>query len=126
MANEIAIGISFTCNNGYMRDQYSPGQIQVTQANVGRAGHVQNVGTTEEVLDFGDINTNGYIILRNLSETNYVTYGPEESGAMVVVGKLKPGEIAILRVAPTVVMRAQAENTSSADYAFLEVRLYED
>ena len=122
MANEIILGFTAQIVNGAFRDSFQPGQLQVDQANIGRGGYTQSVGTSEEVVDFGDISTNGYMILRNLDDTNYVLYGPESAGAMVVLGKLKPGEVAILRVAPTVVMRAKADTAA----VLLDVRLYED
>jgi len=125
MANEITIAASLHVNNEYFKWYFQPGQLQVTQNAIGRGGHAQSIGTSEEVIDFGDITTNGYLILRNLDDTNYVTYGPQEAGsggAMVVFGKLNAGEIAILRVAPTVVMMAQAD---TAD-VLLDVTLLED
>ena len=122
MANEIQINVAVQVRNGFLIDQFNPGMLQVDQAAVGRGGSVQIIGTSEEVVSFGDVATNGYCILRNLDETNYVTYGPEDTGAMVTLGKLNPGEFAILRIAPTVVMRALAD---TADVK-LEVRLYED
>lgn len=123
MANEIILTVAAQVVNGSFRDTFQPGQLQIDQAAIGRGGYTQLIGyAAEEVVDFGDVSTNGLLILRNLDDTNYVTYGPEDSGAMVVFGKLKPGEVAILRVAPTVVMRAQAD---TAD-VLLDVRLYED
>ena len=124
MANEISISLAFQLVNGYMRESFQPGTLQVTQAAVGRAGHAQSIGfAASEVVDFGDVATNGYLILRNLDEDNYVTYGPDDGAdAMVTLGKLKPGEVALLRVAPTVVMRAQA-NTAAV---LLDCKLFED
>lgn len=122
MANEIQFNFSVQVRNGFFTDQYNPGVIQITQSAVGCGGYVQAIGTSEEVVSFGDITTNGWCRIRNLDTTNYVVYGPEATGAMVTFGKLEPGELAWFRVAPTVVMRAQAD---TADVK-LEVRIYED
>ena len=123
MSNEIKLTISFKVENGNYKDVFAPGQIQIDQASPGRGGHVQVVGTTEETIDFGDVSTNGLLILRNLDSTNYVQYGPQVgTGNMEVWGKLLPGEIAAMRLAPTVVMRAQADTASVK----LDVRLYEN
>jgi len=123
MANEIVLQFGAQVVNGFFRHVFQPGQLQVDQAAIGRAGHAQEIGfAADEVIDFGDISTNGYLILRNLDEDNYVTWGPEDTGAMVTAGKLKPGEIAVLRVAPTVVMRAQADTAA----VLLDVCLLED
>ena len=122
MANEIQITLGVQVRNGSFLDQFNPGLLQVDQAAIGRGGSVQSIGTSEEVVVFGDVATNGYMVLRNLDAAHYVLYGPEATGAMVTMGKLKPGEIAILRVAPTVVMRAKADTAA----VLLDVRLYND
>lgn len=122
MAGTIAPTFSATTLNGTFRDSIIESGVSVVQTAIGRGGYVQTIGTTEEVVDFGDVTTEGYLYLKNVDPTNYVTYGPEDTGSMVVMGKLKPGEFAWFRVAPTVVMRAQAD---TADVQ-LDVRLYED
>lgn len=123
MANEIQLSVYFVVSNGYYKDTINTGLLNVDQAAIGRGGHVQSIGTTEEVVDLGDVVTNGILFLRNLSTTDYVVYGPEDSGAMVVFGKLKPGEVGLMRIAPTVVVRAKAMGSQDVP---VDVRLYED
>jgi len=122
MSDEIKASVNVRVVNGAFADQFTFSGTGIDQSAIGRGGYVQSIATTETVIDFGDVVTNGYMILRNLDTANYVTYGPENAGAMVVTGKLKPGEFAIFRVAPTVVMRAKAETLA----VLLDVRLYED
>lgn len=123
MANEINISFNAQIENGYYRDTIQLGQMQIDQAAIGRGGHVQNVGTDAEVVDLGDVATNGLLYLRNLDDTNYVTFGPQSDGATIeVFGKLKPGEFAFLRLAPTVVLWAEADTGA----CLVDVRLYED
>lgn len=122
MASEIRINCAMQVANGAFKDQFSPNGLTVDQAAIGRGGYCQKIGTSEEVVSFGDITTAGYCILQNLDALHYITYGPELTGAMVVLGKLKPGEYAILRIAPTVVMRAKADTAE----VLLDVRLYSD
>jgi hypothetical protein len=59
----------------------------------------QTIGTSAEALDIGDITTPGYIIIKNLDATNYVTIRMGSTGADVV--KLKAGEFALFRLAST-------------------------
>jgi hypothetical protein len=59
----------------------------------------QNVGTSAEALDIGDITTPGYLAIKNLDATNYVTVRMGSTGADVV--KLKAGEFALFRLAST-------------------------
>jgi len=124
MANEIVLQFGAQVANGFFKHTFQPGSIQVDQAAIGRAGHAQLIGfAAAEIVDFGDISTNGYCILRNLDTTNYVTWGPDTGAAAIkVCGKLKPGEIAVFRVAPTIVMYAQADTAG----VLLDVTLLED
>lgn len=50
---------------------------------------VQAIGITDETLNLGDIATIGFILLRNLDATNYITVGSD--GTLYPL-KLKPGE----------------------------------
>lgn len=108
MANEITMNVALQVRNGKFVDLFNPGQIQINQAAIGQGGPgVQIVGDTNEAVNFGDISTNGIMVLQNLDTNSYVLYGPASGNSMVTFGKLKPGEVAIMRVAPTVTMRAQ-------------------
>lgn len=130
MADEISISVFLRVSNGSHVEEFAPGNISVDQAAIGKGGYVQSIGTAEEVVDFGDIvdGTEGYMVLRNLDTYHYINYGPESSGAMVVFGVLKPGEVALIRVSPGVIMRAQAiaGDTSPAHASLLDVRIYSD
>ncbi len=135
MGNEITYSVNFQCRNGNFIDDYNPGQISVDQNAVGRGGYVQSITAlaTEdaEVIDFGDVVTNGICILRNLDATYSVVYGPETapgtSGTLTAFGRLKPGEYFPVRIAPDVVMRAYIDDAGTAEPTVkLEVRLYED
>ncbi|MFZ5829826.1 MAG: hypothetical protein ACOY3P_07050 [Planctomycetota bacterium] len=109
MSSEISISLSIAVNNGYVRDSFNPGQKLVDQAGVGRYGGVQDIGyDASEALDFGDVETEGYLILQNLDTGHNVDYGPDSGGSMVAIGRLKPGEVALLRLKPGVTVRAQA------------------
>ena len=123
MANEINITLSVQVTNGFFKHAFNPGQIQVDQAAPGRGGHAQEIGTDEETVDFGDVSTEGYLILRNLDDTNFVEYGPQVgTGDMEILGKLEAGEVALLRLSPGVVLRAKADTAA----VLLDVCLLED
>lgn len=124
MANEINVSFNMQVVNGFMREPVQPGTIQIDQAAVGRGGHAQSIGfAAPEVVDLGDVSTNGVLYLRNLDDTNYVTFGPQSDAATIeVLGKLKPGEFAFFRLAPTIILWAQAD---TAD-CLLDVKLFED
>jgi len=123
MANEINISLGVQVTNGFFKHQFQPGQIQVTQAAPGRGGHAQLIGTSEEAIDFGDVSTEGYLILRNLDAANFVTYGPQVGTGDAELGlKLEAGEVAIFRITPGSVWRAKADTGA----VLLDVCLLED
>lgn len=121
MADEFKLRFSYLVENGFFRDSFQGGQINIDQASPGRGGYVQVIGTSEETVVFGDVTTEGLLFMRNLDATNFITFGPDSTG-MKVVGKLKPGEVAFFRVDPAVVLKAKADTASCK----LDVRLYED
>lgn len=119
MSNEIIFNTSFAVTNGGYRTTFTE-QAQYNQNAVGAASGIHVVTTSEGDLSAGDISTNGYLILKNLDATNFVKYGPKNSGVMVELGRLKAGETAILRIAPSVVVRMIADTASCrVSYIFL-------
>ncbi len=122
MAAEITLSINLRVANGSFVEQFSPGQQSIDQTVVGRGGYVQSIGIADQVVTIGTMTNFGYAVLRNLDATNFVTFGPESGGALVPFGKLKPGEIAIVRLKPGIVLRAQADTAPVK----LDVRVYEN
>lgn len=113
MANELTINVAAECVNGSFRSRFDLGNaLKVDQAAIGAAAGVVNVGTSEEDLAHAELSVPGYAFFRNLDTTNYVTIGPKSGGAMVPLIKLKAGEVALMRLAPSVTIRAAA-NTAA-------------
>lgn len=121
MANELTVSVSASLVNGNHRASFAPGAIQVTQAAQGMHGPVVSVGTSEEDLAVGDVGTLGWLFLRNLDPTNFVTYGPKDT-TMKAFGRLEPGEIACLRLEPGITLRWQADTAACK----VQVMLLED
>lgn len=113
MAKELKISISANYANGALKDQQPAETAEITQTNQEYHGPVVTVGTAEEDLSLGDITVNGWVMMKNLDPTNYVTYGPKSAGAMVPYGRLKPNEgWQAVRLEPGVTHRWQA-NTAA-------------
>ncbi len=66
------------------------------------------IGTTEEVLNVGDVTTLGRIYMLNRDPTNIVHFGPESGGVMVATVMMKPGEPCEMRLIPGVTYRGKA------------------
>jgi len=105
MANEIQVTANVAVVNGNFRQTFAPGTLQITQTAQGAYSPIVSVGTSEEDLSIGDIGTLGWLCLRNLDTTNYVQWGPKSAGSMVAAGRIKAGEIAILRLEPGITLR---------------------
>jgi len=118
---DIQISATVTVNKGSFKDTYNPGLLSVTQASAGRGGGTQTIGTSESVISLANVSSLGYCIFQNLDATNYLDWGPESAGAMVVAGPLNPGEFCIVRLKPGTTYRAQANSASCR----LDVRAYE-
>lgn len=118
MAGTVSTHITVDAQNGYFREPWDYGSQSYTQATVsGPPGvkPIQSIGfAAEEVVSLGDLAVadQGLILLKNLDTTNYIDWGPESAGAMVAIGRLLPGEEAVFRAKPSVILRAQA-NTAA-------------
>ena len=112
MANEVAVSISLTVNNGNMsftkRDNYNADQ----SAAGGPSNGVQEIGTSHELVSITDITNKGFTYFGNLDSTNYVEIGVDVSATFYPIAKLSPGESAIMRLSPSVAVYAQA-NTAA-------------
>lgn len=119
MANEITLTARLDITNGY----YSPGSItvnslQVTQAAVGAAEGVQNIGTSEEELGTGGLSTKGWLYIRNLDATNYVQLG---FSTTVYGCRLEAGEFALFRTEPSATIYLKANTAAvNVQYRWLE------
>jgi hypothetical protein len=123
MANEFTVQFNLVLANGNYGDRISLGQLNFDQAAIGRGGHVQSVGTTEETLDFGDVSTEGLFYVRNLDGTNFVEIGPQVgTGNGQLDIKLEAGDFFFGRIKAASAWRAKADTAA----CLLDVRCYED
>lgn len=98
MANEITITTSLNMRNGSNVFSWAPGAVQITQTGIGgpTPGYV-TIGTTEESQAFGELSTQGVVVMQNLDTTNYVRWGFSTG---VYGGRIPAGEIAVFRLNP--------------------------
>ena len=128
MSNEISLSLTVMVRNGYLVEQFAPGQILIDQDDPQAGGYTQTIGTTAEQIDLGDIDLDdgGVLILRNLDDTNAVDIGPAigDTGpfesTLVELIRLYPGQPTILMLHPDSVVAARANVAS----CLLFVRLY--
>jgi len=100
-------------DNESLYETFQVRQLQIDLNSVGMHKPIINVGTSEEVIDFGDIYTPGYVFFKNMSSNDNITIGPESGGNMVPIINLNPGEVACMRLDPSVVLRAKSDTYES-------------
>lgn len=118
MADEITLTVQLRVSKG----NFDPGTVrfsnlQFDQTAIGKAGGVQEIGTSEENLNSGDLTNVGWLLMKNLDDTNYVQWGQDNSSTMQTVGRMEAGEVALLRVEPGIGVRLKA-NTAAVDIEF--------
>jgi hypothetical protein len=74
MANEITVSTGMQLTNGKLVVPTSSGTFQLDQTTARSTSFVQDIGTSEETITWGDM-TPEYVEMINLDPTNYVTFG---------------------------------------------------
>lgn len=84
--------------------------IAFDQSGVGRFAYTQTIGTTAEDVAFGDISP-GLVILVNLDDTNFVSFGMSDGGTIKKLGRLYPTTRvpAVFMLEPGQTLRMQAD-----------------
>jgi hypothetical protein len=119
MSQELTYGVSATENkNGVTFQKTFNGQVDVSGNSP--LSYIQNIGTSDETLDLGDISTIGFVCLRNMDVTNYVEIG-HTSGTYAL--KLKAGEFCLFRAGAAMTAIHAKANTAAIN---LEVQLLPD
>lgn len=101
MANELTVSVSLSFLKGNLSSAITR---QVTGAKFTVSGSdvtlkTQTIGTAEEAIILGDVATPGFMFVKNLDATNFVTIRPATGGDDCV--KLLKGECALFRHAGT-------------------------
>lgn len=88
----------------------------MTLAGSGFKAGLQSIGfAAEENLDYGDITAAnaGWLFMRNVDPTNFVSWGMSDAGTMKAVGTMKAGEPwTSFRVKASVAVRLQADTAA--------------
>lgn len=97
MANEITVNASLAYEDSEDADElFSITDLLASVASKKYIKHKQNIGITEEAITLGEVTTPGWALFINRDETNFINLRVATGGA--IFAKLKPGEIALLRL----------------------------
>lgn len=117
MADEINVKLRIVLKNGDFTVDRDIIRAQSDQTGKGAQSGLQKVGTSWEVVDLGNVVTEGYAYFRNLNDTNFVQIGP--TGVPII--KLLPGQLCLFPVDPTVTLYAKADTAEcNVDVFILE------
>lgn len=117
MADEIKVQASIEItNNNFRLPKYGASILQINQNNPGGGvpGTVE-IPVADTLVDLSALTVLGFCWIQNIDANNYVTYGPDSGGgALVPFGRIRPGENAIWRFEPGVLLRMLA-NTAPVE-----------
>lgn len=98
------------------------GDIIATMSGTDGIVTQQSVGTVEEALVLGEVApANGYLYIRNLDTTNYVTVKPASGGSATINPIVKAGHVALITFGPGVTAPFVQANTATVRIEYLLV-----
>lgn len=111
----------YIANDGTSEQVGLASGVEVTQTGTHEDGRRVDVGTSEKTITFDtDVGDAGYIVLINRDATNFVQIG---FATTVYYLRLGPGEVAVMRLEPTVSALYCKADTAAIE---LQFKLYED
>ena len=97
MAKELTLSASLKFTKGSVNISQARSGVQLDVAGDDFVTQTQTVGVTEEALDLGDLGTLGYVLIRNLDTTNFVSVRSGTGAANLV--RVPAGGIALFMLA---------------------------
>lgn len=116
MSDEIAVTLNVSVEKGNFKWSKNFGRKTADMSGTAqRGGNVVEIGTSAEIISVGEVWAQGWCVLQNLDATNYVEWGPYDTGSagtLIKMGKLLAGEVACFRLSPDVTFGAIANNAA--------------
>jgi hypothetical protein len=124
MANEIQVTAQLQYTNSAAN--IAQKLLQITAQNFSITGKNYNagtatVGTSAAAIPLGGLGSIGWCIFKNNDATNYVQLKTGTGGT--VFAQLMPGEVALLRIDPSVTAPAWLAHTASCEVEFLMLEI---
>jgi len=124
MSQELTLNLSLAFAKGNVSESLVPGEKKPSVSGDAAIKHLQNIDTSAEAIETGDLGTLGYMLAWNQDDTNYVEIGDyvaERDPTFVPLCELKAGEVACFRVTQNInALYAQA-NTEAVDLYYILV-----
>lgn len=95
--------------------------VRADQTTAGNVFLRQAVPTSDTVIVLTGVTTPRMISIKNTDATNYIDIGPTVAGAIAPMIRLLPGEVCVMPLKPSVVLRGQAHTaTVTIEYLIVE------
>lgn len=123
MANELSLSIQINHAKIPFEPWRWPEAIRADQTGAGAFRQTVNIGTSPETISFGDVSP-GLVLAINLDDTNFVDFGPDDSGTLHALGRLYPQSRwpAMIFVSPGATLSMQAD-TGACDVHLIAYEL---
>jgi len=95
MAGELSLSVKFDYAKGDISQRVDLTD-SITVTGAGFLHHIQNIGTTDEAINLGDLAAGGYCVLRNLDDTNFISIRQADNASDLI--RLLAGEFALFRL----------------------------
>lgn len=110
MANEITASGSISYTKGNYSESMSVSSLGITVAGSRYQKVCQTVGTSEEVLNLGDVGAGGMCMIKNLDGTNFVSVRAATGAANLI--KIPAGGFALFPMAASITPYVIADSAS--------------
>lgn len=118
MANELKINASISYSpttDGIVGTESGPLEIMVDMTGADFSQGTQEIGTSEEAVSVtGDIGTQGWWLVKNTDDTNYVELG--QAGSLAI--RINSGEFALFRTTGALFASANSSPVTINYYCF--------
>ena len=118
MANELTLSAQVYFLTGTIKEEWQELDKQFTVAGTKKIRNVQTVGTSEELIQLGDVSVGGYCMCKNHDDTNFVQIRGATGETDLI--RLEPLDVAMFRIDDGATPYAIAD-TSSCEVEFLIV-----
>lgn len=120
MSSEFNISIQVNYASSLANDSFSY-SFADDQASNGAQGQIVAVTTSCAAVSEGGLTTPGWVVVKNLDPSNFVTYGPDSGGSMIPMGRLDPLEAQVIKLSTACSLRWVADTaTCKVQYKMFE------
>ncbi len=120
MANELTVSASLAFSKGGITAGLSKNGLQITITGTKKLENVQNIGTSEEALQLGDLGSSAdcWLLIINRDATNYVSLRRATGEGNMT--KLKAGEMALMRLEAAAPFAIANTGACNVEYVLIE------